>query len=246
MGANYSISDYLGPFLTCVIGGILLILSLHIFVCFRFVRKYRKISIALISLLFAILSVLVLLLYSFPILEQIGDLLVSSQYELRSTGGVIESITPAEHPAPHLIGGALRGADYIELDGQRFYVISEGKLKLGMSVEIEYAAFENNVILSWKEASQERIEQVIQEQAFRDAQPKPVEPPKEISREQKQIGTTLIRLGFLGFFLEIGIAQFFQEKRIVYLMACDLAVRNKIVPNKKQCWFLCCQYCVFA
>jgi hypothetical protein len=124
MVAVYSTSDYLGFFLVCSIGGILILLTLYLVIIFRF----RNIKITIPALVLFIVLIGMIGVYSVPVLNQMGDLLIPSEYELRNTGGVIESIKPADHAPPHWVNGRLCDAVSVEVGGQVFYVAKAKKI----------------------------------------------------------------------------------------------------------------------
>ena len=237
MSAVYSTSDYLGFFLACLIASILVLFTLYLVIIFRF----RKTRIVIPAFLLFIIFIVGIFSCSIPIITQLGDLLIPGEYELRNTGGVIQSIKPAEHAPPHWVNGRLCDAVSVEVGGQEFYVISEGKLSPGMTVEIQYAAFENNVILSWKEASPERIEQVLQEQAFQDAQPKPEPPTVEVSPTQKNWELCLSAWAFWDFYSTLLYAISLKASVPLRVYAVTCKCTTKSVLTEKHLRFPCCR-----
>lgn len=232
MGATYTIADYMGPFLVCTLGSMLVMGVLCVFLGRKLTKKLQQGWVAFVLLIGYVFFFYLLSLFAVPVLEQTGDLLIPSEYEMKTTAGEIDSVTPAEHVPLYYINGEIRGADHIVIGETSYYVISDGLLTEGMLVELQYAQFENNVVLSWQEASADRVAIVLQEQLNATTIVKTEVPPKEISQEIQKISYILFILGFVGFLALVVATNLFHHRIINYLFAKDGAVYGQIIPNR--------------
>lgn len=246
MQAAYTVADYFVPFFVCTIGSALLVGVLCVLIGRKAVKKFQKVWLPVIPLIgFGIFLFWLFGIYAFPILEQTGDLLVPSEYEIKTTAGQIEGITPAENVPIYYIDGKVCGATYISINDAQYYVISEGLLTEGMLVEVQYAAFENNVILSCKEVTADRVTQVQTENLH-------VQPPEDIptqyapTPEMEALASTLISTGVIGVACISILFSIINQRIKSYLLKQDLMVHGKIIPNRKAICFFCLPFVFFA
>ena len=246
MQATYTVADYFAPFLICTIGSILIVGVLCVLIGRKAVKKFQQVWIAFIPVIMVGVFIFAVVgPYAFPILEQTGDLLVPSEYEIKTTAGQIEGITPAENVPIYYIDGKICGATYLSINDAQYYVISEGLLTEGMLVEIQYAAFENNVILSCKEVTADRVTQVQKENLY--VQPLEDIPTEyEPTPEMEALASTLIIVGFIGVACVSILFSAAKQKIKSYLLKQDLLVYGKIIPNRKAICFFCLPFIFFA
>ena len=232
MGAAYTIADYMGPFLVYTLGSALIMGVLCVFLVRKLAKKLQRFWVAYVPLIGYILFLCLIGLHAVPVLEQTGDLLVPSEYERKITAGEIVHVTPVEHAPLYCINGEIRGADHIVIGETTYYVISDGLLTEGMLVELQYAQFENNVILGWQEVSEDRVAMVLEEQLNAPSIAKPKAPQKEVSKQVQIISYVLYILGFVGFFVCVAVSGLLQHKFVDFLFAKDHSVHRQIVPNR--------------
>ena len=232
MGAAYTIADYMGLFLVYTLGSVLVVGAFCVFLIHKLAKKQKQFWLILTPLVGYIVFLYLLSLHAVPVLEQTGDLLVPSEYERKITAGEIVCVTPVEHDPVYYINGEIRGADHIVIGETTYYVISDGLLKEGMLVELQYAQFENNVILGWQEVSEDRVAMVLEEQLNAPSITKPVSPPKEVPKQIQKISHVLYILGFVGFLVCVAVSELLNHKIVNYLFAKDRAVHSQIVPNR--------------
>jgi len=232
MGAAYTIADYMGPFLVYTLGSMLIMGVFCVFLVCKLAKRRRQFWLAYAPLVGYIVFLYLLSLHAVPVLEQTGDLLVPSEYERKITAGEIVCVTPVEHDPVYYINGEIRGADHIVIGETTYYVISDGLLKEGMLVELQYAQFENNVILGWQEVSEDRVAMVLEEQLNAPSITKPASPPKEVPKQIQKISHVLYILGFVGFLVCVAVSELLKYKFVNYLFAKDRAVHSQIVPNR--------------
>ena len=249
MAATYSVSNYMTFFFVCTIGSTLLMLLLTIWSGRKLAKKHRRQWLASTPLLCFGLFLLLIGSHAVPILNQTGDLLIPSEYAIKTIAGPIDDITPAEHAPLHYVNNEFRSADYLYIDGTQFYTISDPSLVKGMYVEVRYAAFENNVILSWQSVSQEYSEQVQKESAATDSTTEPVpseKPKEEVPKSVEKIVQLFYYVGFAGLLGIITLNQIANQKIASYLLKKDSAVYNKIVPHAAAIFWACAPFPFFA
>ena len=232
MGAAYTIADYMGPFLVYTLGSVLVMGVFCVFLARELVKKRKQFWFVCTPLIGYIFFLYLLCLHAVPVLEQTGDLLVPSEYERKTTAGEIVHVTPAEHIPLYCINGEIRGADHIVIGETTYYVISEGMLTEGMLVELQYAQFENNVILCWQEVSEDRVAMVLEEQLNAPSIAKPEAPQKEVPKQIQKISQVLYILGFVGFLVCVAVSELLKHKFVSFLFAKDHSVHSQIVPNR--------------
>ena len=230
MGASYAVMDYMGLFLAVTVGAVVVILALTILLGVCLAKKFRKALLVYLPLLGMAAALFLLGQYILPILEQTGDLLIPDEYTTRITAGRVESIAPAEHAPQHLVDGRLHGADHVWVNGTRFYVISDGKLQEGMLIELEYAHFENDVILRWQETTENRVQQILQNPEIPDDTPKE-KPPKVDPEAVQNLGVVIRWIGLLGFAGIFLFSHAFPVKIQAWFLTRDLTVKGKIIPS---------------
>lgn len=231
MSAEYTVSNYMGIVLFCSVVILILAFTLWPMIGYRMMKRFQKAWVFGVLLAGIILTFLPVFLFGMPVFEQTGDLLFPQEYTLRKAAGVVERISPVDHPQPCQIDGKVYWLNSAYIEGKTYLTVGDGKLQPGMLVQLEYAAFENNVILSWEETTQQQAELVRQEQLKADLQPPPVEPVVEIPQERLALGRILGLLAFGGFVGYVALGEMFRQKIVIFLFRKDARVFRKIVPN---------------
>ena len=232
MGNSYFVSDYMAPIISCTIGSMVLLGAVCIWLGRKLIKKYSRTKIAFVPILGYIVFLIILVTQVIPVFEQTGDLLVPSEYEIRTTAGTIDSIVPAEHMPLYIVNGKICGADHIVIDAVSYYTISDSSLSQGILVEVQYAHSESNVILQWQEVTQERAAQVLEEASAADLKPKEEAPPKVVSQRTQQICLVIYRLSLLGFVVYVAVTALCHQKIAQRLLAKDIRVSGQIIPNR--------------
>ena len=237
MGNSYSISDYMEPILLCTIGSMVLLGAVCIWLSRKLIKKYSRSKIAFVPVISYIVFLIVLITQVIPVFEQTGDLLIPSEYEIRTTAGTIDSIVPAEHMPLYIVNGKICSADHIVIDAVSYYTISDSSLSQGMLVEVQYAHFESNVILQWQEVTQERAAQVLEEASAADLKPKEDAQPKVVSQRTQQICLMIYRLSLLGFVVYVALTALCRQKIAQALVDKDIRISGQIIPNRAMLLF---------
>lgn len=245
MGATYTVSNYLLFFLVYTIGCVLLMLLLTIWFGRKLLKKHRHQGLAYIPLLGLFLLLLLMGSYAVPILNQIGDLLIPSEYVIKTTAGQIDNITPAKQAPPHYVDNEFRSADYLHINGKQFYTISDDSLVKGMYVEVQYAAFENNVIFTWQSVSQERAEKVQEANTITESVPTEM-PKTEVPDGIKKLARWFYYIGFAGMLGIISLNHIADYKITSYLLKKDSAIYNKIIPHPSAIFLACAPFIFLA
>lgn len=232
MGAAYPVAEYIGFFLVCTVVSELAAVVLCVFLGRKLAVRFQRFWLGYVPLVGFAFYLFFLGGYVLPILEQTGDLLITSEYDVKTTAGEIDSIIPVEHAPLYYINGEIRGADYIVIDEASYYVISDGLLAEGMLVELQYAQFENNVVLSWQEVSADRVAVVDKEQTDVNSIEKTEMPQEEVPQEIQRIARVLVQVGFFGFIALLAVTNLVHQRIVNYLFAKDAAVHGQIIPNR--------------
>lgn len=231
MGAAYTIADYMGLFLVYTLGSVLVAGVFCVFLIRKLAKKRKQFWLIFTPLVGYIVFLYLLSLHAVPVLEQTGDLLVPSEYEMKTTAGEIDRVISAEHVPLYYANGEICGADYVVIGDASYYVISDGLLAEGQLIELQYAQFENNVILSWQEASADRVATVLAEQQH-TPQVEMETPQKDIPQETQTIAQVLRVAGFVGFLAWVAVTNLLVHKITNHLFAKDSAFHGGIVPNR--------------
>ena len=226
MGASYTAMEYVGPAVAVGLGGIVLILSLSFLIIRIFGPKFKNPFMVFSLLVFPLASLVLLINSILPTFQHVGDLLISSEYVLCTTAGQIDSVRKADVDLYHYRNGRFCAGEEIVVDGISYYVISEGVLSEGMCVELQYAKYANNAILSWQEVTSERAEQIRQESLLTDKETKVEKQEPEPSPEARRIGTWLYRIGLFGFLATVGLCTAFRQKLLTAVLRQDARFRK--------------------
>ena len=228
MGASYTAWDYLGVPVAILLCGLILFPTLTVLLSLRLARKNNSIGLGFLPVAAMMPLMILLVLWGGPVLTQVGDLMLPQEFVIQTTAGKIEALEPGAKGSWHYVNRKLVKGQMMSLEGQRYYDIGEEMLEPGMVIAITYAHSGNgNVILSWQETSPEEAERIRLEGEASNPE-LPVRESKEISPEQNELGTWLMRIGLGSFLLSVGLTTFFREKIIFSLLAWDAQVRGEI------------------
>lgn len=231
MQASYTVMEYMGPAVCAGVGGLLLFLILGICIPRILIVRMKKVSAGWAVFLVLMCGLVLLGNRIVPAFNRLGDLLIPGEYVVRTTGGQIEAVTAQKANIGHFRDGTLLSGEEVCVDGEIYYVISEGLLTEGMYIEFQYAHFESNVILNWTEVSPERAAQVREEMRLEEPELPEETPEPEVSSRAKRIGAWLIRIGVFGFAAIAVLSGFFERKIVARIQMQDAAVKDGIRPN---------------
>ena len=212
MSASYTVMEYLGIPLAAGLGGLAIILTVSIWLPLKLKHKFTSYLLPILLFLLPIFACIALCIWLFPVFDTVGNILVSSEYTARTTAGRIETVTDSDLGTFHFHNGALRAGEEIVIDGASYYVISEGKLTEGMHIAVEYAQFENNVILSWREVSEEEAQKIHAENPYIEFEMHDEKPQPTVSEKDMRIGSRLEQIGFVGFVAYVVLTNAFSQK----------------------------------
>lgn len=232
MAASYTAMEYLGVPLAGALGTVTLVLILTICLIRKVGAKAKSPFLPFAFLAIPIIACILLGSWLIPVFNQLGDLLIPGEYAVSTTAGRIDTVTQADVKVYHLRNGRFCTGQEISMDDASYYVISEGLLSEGMYIEMQYARFENNVILSWQEVTPERAEQIRTESPLSDTETPVAESQKEVSAEARLIGAWMFRIGFLSFLAIAVLNTVFAQKIRLHLLKQDALVKGEIKPNK--------------
>ena len=230
MSASYTVMEYLGIPLAAGLGGLAVILTVSIWLPLKLKHKFTSFLLPILLFLLPIFACIALCVWLFPVFDTLGDILVPSEYTARTTAGKIETVTDSDLGTFHFHNGALRAGEEIVIDGASYYVISEGKLTEGMHIAVEYAQFENNVILSWREVSEEEAQKIRVDNPYIEFEMHDEKPQPTVSEKDMRIGSRLEQIGFVGFVAYVVLTNAFSQKIKTFFANRDTAQSGEIKP----------------
>lgn len=233
MSVTYTVTEYTAPLVVVCIGGLALILTLGIMGMFTLGRRYKNLTGIWICFVATVCSIALLVGWVFPDLDKVGDLLIPGEYVVATTAGRIEAVEDSGMRVGHFRDGKLCRGIIVRINGDSFYGISDGLLQEGMYIELQYARYDSNAILSWQEVTPEWVAQVLAEEPSpEDVQP---EEKKEtvVSPEAKCIGNWLLRIGFLGLVACVALSELLHYRIVAKRLIMCGSVKEEVRANPK-------------
>ena len=231
MSRSYTVMEYMGLPLAAALGGLVLILVVGIWLIPKAARRFRNPLWAFSLLLLPICAYIALVGMVLPYFAQMGDLLIPSEYVLRTSAGTIETVIE-EDEFCHIHDGKIRNGEKISVAGISYYVLFEEILEEGLTISFTYAQFENNVILNWKEVTPEEAAQIRAESVVAESQ-NPEDKNELISSpELENLGFWLFRIGFIGLAAVALLGGWISPKLLERRLQQSASLQGEIRANK--------------